>query len=82
MDCYQFFDRAVCAHIATWVLLGGALAALFWFWRAYMNLFDRQTKWKRRYRTSAYYADRHGEVRRRREPLDKDEVRRRAKRRL
>ena len=51
------------------------------------SLFTRERVWKRRfrknaYRTSAYYAERHGEVQGHRDPLDKEEVRRKARRSL
>lgn len=59
-----------------------ALVALCVPWLYDGSLFTRQRVWKRRYRTSAYYADRHGEVKGHRDPLDKDEIRQRAKRRL
>ena len=65
------------------IALAIALVALICPWLYDGSLFTRQRIWKRKYRTSAYYADRHGEVScRHRDPIDRDEVRQRAKRRL
>lgn len=66
------------------ITLGIALVALCVPWLYDGTLFTRQRVWKRKfnrsaYKTSAYYADRHGEVRGHRDPLDKEAVRRKAK---
>ena len=58
------------------ITLAIALVALCVPWLYDGSLFTRQRVWKRRYRTSAY------EPTPRRVPLDKDEVRQRAKSRL
>ena len=77
---------------ASLVMVGIALVALLLPFLYDGSLFTRQRVWKRRfsknaYRTSRYYADRHGEVEGHRDPdrgakLDKDEVRRKARRSL
>ena len=72
---------------ASLVMAGIALVALLVPFLYDGSLFTRQRVWKRRfkknaYRTSAYYAERHGEVQGHRDPLDKEEVRRKARRSL
>ena len=86
---------------ASLVMVGIALVALLLPFLYDGSLFTRQRVWKRRfskseYRTSRYYADRHGEVEGHRdrykswrgvssvrgEKPDKDEVRRKARRSL
>ena len=87
---------------ASLVMAGIALVALLLPFLYDGSLFTRQRVWRRRfrrnaYRTSAYYADRHGEVEGHRDAQyktwrgvstvrgdgpDKDEVRRKARRRL
>ena len=86
---------------ASLVMVGIALVALLLPFLYDGSLFNRQRVWKRRfrkneYRTSRYYADRHGEVEGHRdrykswrgvssvrgEKPDKDEVRRKARRSL
>ena len=51
------------------ILIALALLALCVPWLYDGSLFTRQRVWKRKYRTSAYYADRHGEVRGHRDPI-------------
>ena len=72
---------------ASLVMAGIALVALLVPFLYDGSLFTRQRVWKRRfkknaYRTSAYYAERHGEIQGQRDPLDKEEVRRKARRSL
>ena len=53
--------------LALAVLLGGSISAFYWVRHWYRYFFDRHTVWRRKfgtsaYRTSRYYADKHGEV--------------------
>ena len=52
------------------ILITLALVALCVPWLYDGTLFTRQRVWKRKYRTSAYSADRHGEVRGHRDPIE------------